>query len=352
MPSRWIILGIVLFWAGTTSWLIYREIMPDFLSREPILYNVEAADEYRSHQGMVPKVLWNIKRNEKVRYILKTSAQYEENDDLFEIYGSMVPLLQSDQNASTEKGSAKSEEGELTLNEFGVRVRKIVMRNHYWVTRTGTLVAFNLDTQYDLSLPQSDLAPVNLFVNLQGEPRNGSFAPVVMEHALVKDKEEDPNNKSEVELDSLAVSDRGCVLNPLHPVHRLRDVRPGQTWNCLAVSPFCLLERPPIGPGYADILPLQKLSTDAPRVLRSLQLLTVRTGAEQEILDWEHMPRPEDSGRELRKLSVPCFVLTFGNEDSQFWFRTWVHAAEGWVLKQEAHLWGETWTIMRMTPLP
>src|SRR5437016_2287953 len=89
MPPRWIIVGIVLFWAATFGLLFYREILPQLTSDEPLIFWVEAADEYRTQQGQVPRVGWWVDRNGKQTYQLQTMVLYDKDDDLFEIQGSL-----------------------------------------------------------------------------------------------------------------------------------------------------------------------------------------------------------------------------------------------------------------------
>jgi hypothetical protein len=314
MPSRWIIVGIVLFWATALSWLLYREVLPDLISSEPLLYGVEAADEFRGQAGSVPKTIWLVERGGKRCYRLWTKVVYDEEEDLFDIQGDLGLSVQLNQETDSE----------LTLDGKKTRVRHVIMHNHYTVTRHGELVRFDADAKYDL-WPSGDKIPVterpNFFAEFQGKPRDRTFAPIMRTETI------EPTASNETELEPVAVSERGCVLNPLHPLHRIRGLRPGQSWSCAVVDPCGLLERP-------------------------LQVLPVRTEARMAVLKWVPMPKADDPNQQAQVFDIPCRLMTCGDEGSSLWFRTWVHAGDGWVLKQEAHLWGETWTITRWSSLP
>jgi hypothetical protein len=310
MPPRWIIAGIVLCWAMALSWLFYREIVPDVLSNDPVMYVVNVADESHHEHGLPPRVFWSVQRNGKACYNLYTLVQYDENDDLFDVAGHLGPIpkadLENDNELAIEAG-------------LKARVRSISMHSHYWVTRTGRLANVDIDTDYQFSSSTDD--PFSLHAILHGSPRNGSLA------STVTINRRDPPDETETELEPVALSGRDCVLNPLHPVQRIREIQPGRIWKCAVVDPCFLIQQP-------------------------LQVLSVRTDTEDVILEWQQTPKLEERRTDSRVMEVPCRHMVFGEEGSLMWFETWIQASEGWVLKQEAHLWGETWTMTRTTPLP
>jgi hypothetical protein len=317
MPPRWMIAGIVFCWVVALSWLFYREILPDLRSNEPIIYVVDAADESHHEHGLPPRIFWAVQRNGKTCYNLYTWVQYDQNDDLFDVAGHLGPApsagIENDNELAIEPGS-------------GVRVRAITMHSHYWVTRTGRVA--NLDIDSDYKFTSSTGPRLSLHAILHGSPRNGMLAPTV----TITSRLDEPGvsevlDETETELEPVALSNRDCVLNPLHPVQRIREIQPGQVWKCAVVDPCFLIQHP-------------------------LQPVTVRTDPDDVILEWQQTPKPEEKRFDGRILEVPCRHMVFGEEGSLMWFETWIQAADGWVLKQEAHLWGETWTMTRSTPLP
>jgi hypothetical protein len=334
MPSRWIIVVIVLFWAVMASWLFFREILPGMSSDEPLLYSVDAADEYRSHQGLVPRTFWSVERNgteagRTRRYTLRTTVFYDEGEDQFEIQGLLMPIV------------TREKENERELVPFGVHARNVRMQSSYWVNRSGNLVSLNMNTKYELLSTEPDLEPSSVSFDIIGKPRSGNFAPTVT----------NVGKKTELELDPVPVTGHSCVLNPLHPVQRIQNLRPGQTWSCAVVDPFCLDQASVLVPQYSLVKSLQP-SVDAPERLtrRTLQGLVFHVAPETVNLRQEQFPKPEEPNQRVQVFEFPCRLLTCGEEGSLFWFQTWVNVEDGSVIKQEAHLWGETWTMIRLTP--
>ena len=327
MPSRWIIAGTLIFWAATLSWLVYREIMPDLRSDEPQLFYVQAADEQRTPQG-VPKIFWNVERNGKLCYSLRTSVQYDENEDLFEFLGNFVSL-KSDHDDETAHHLAPN----LTL-------QRLRFTSHYWADRHGRLTTLDVDTNYDFVNNQTG-ERMGVTLGLQGNPRGGKFAP------MLKLAVRDPEESVETELDAVAVSSRGCVLHPLHPPRRIPDLRPGQTWNAAVIDPLFLM--PVLGQAFDQDSSPQVMSAFSSMLeVKPLQVIHAKTDWNETELQW---PRLDPRSATADKPTTPCYVVTWGEPDSLFWFKTWAHATDGWVLKQEAHLWGETWIITRISLL-
>ncbi len=312
MPPRWMIAGIVLCWAVALGWLLYREILPDLLANEPILYVIETADESKREHGLPPRVYWSVQRNGKLTsYKLQTWVQYDEEEDQFDVACSLNLPGNAEKQADENDHELAIEPGSK------IRIRDINMKSHYWVTHTGRLSILNINSEYEFS--SSAEAPNRFSAVWQGSPRNRTLAPTVTLGPA------DSADKTETELEAVDLSSHSCVLNPLHPVQRIREIQPGRVWKCAVADPCALVQNP-------------------------LQGLLVHT--DDDILKWSQTPRPEERPTDSRVVEVPCRHMVFGDENSLMWFETWIRAADGWVLKQETHLWGETWTMTRSTPLP
>ena len=115
----------------------------------------------------------------------------------------------------------------------------------------------------------------------------------------------------------------GQVLNPLLPVNRLQDVRPGRRWVIREVDPLKdAIE--------ALVRQVAKQSDLAAGLLppggQRRELVAVV------LADPESIPRPENQ-------AVSCWVIEYRGEDVAA--RTWVSRQDGRVLRQEATGFGE-----------
>src|SRR5947209_2251291 len=82
MPSRLLILVIVSFWLATTGWFVAREVAPRWRSGDAPPYAIELADE--ALKNPVP-IKWRLVWNGKDIGQVRTSMQYKDADNLFEL---------------------------------------------------------------------------------------------------------------------------------------------------------------------------------------------------------------------------------------------------------------------------
>ncbi len=50
MPPRWLAVPIVIFWVGTTGWLLYQDVWPSLLPDQAPPYTIDLEDEVRTQQ--------------------------------------------------------------------------------------------------------------------------------------------------------------------------------------------------------------------------------------------------------------------------------------------------------------
>jgi hypothetical protein len=287
MPPRWLSLVIIASWLATTGWLIWRDLAPRFRTGDPPPYVIDLVEEVRSE--FPPRVGWQVFFNDREVFHADTWVQRPAGDDSYELVEELKPRA-----GRVEKA--------VTVGPFQLRY----LHSQYRVTREGALLALEVRVEGRMEVPlQND--PIDFTAFLAGEVRDGQFSPRVrLVHPLF--------GSFEPKLKPVAVSPNGSVLLPLHPVNRIRGLRPGQTWRMPLFDPLenSLPSAGENGPGggYLDA-----------RVLPQTQALTFK-------------------GRE-----VPCLVIEYqGDEKSG---RTWVREDNGLVLRQEAVSGGERWVMQR-----
>jgi hypothetical protein len=117
---------------------------------------------------------------------------------------------------------------------------------------------------------------------------------------------------------------RGQPLNPLQPVNRLTELRPGRRW--------VVHENDPLREAIAVLVKEQagQFGIKPPEEKRDVLIGEVLS--EQQILDWhEHQ--------------VACWVIEYRRDELVA--RTWARVSDGKVLKQEAFHKGEVVAIVR-----
>jgi hypothetical protein len=124
-------------------------------------------------------------------------------------------------------------------------------------------------------------------------------------------------------LEPVPVARTGSILNPLHPVNRIKGLRPGQTWRMPLLDPLDKARG-----GWEKLLGKNDTTFLNARVLPQPQLLP-------------DSPRP-----------IPCLVIEYDDEDIKP--RTWVQLQSGLVLRQEATQFGKRLVLQRdlITPEP
>jgi hypothetical protein len=273
MPPRLLCLAVVAFWLATSSWLFYRELWPKMRPGEPPPYTIDLVDEARQH---TTPILWTVYRGQKKIGKARSWVSYRDSDDTFELHGAMDRL-------------------ELYRGPLGtVSVQKAA--NMYRINRDGELRELSADIVASVDVPIAPQA-VSLKAHVDGQVQGRRFEP--------RGWVEWPGGRKDLQSEPVALSAYGAVLNPLQPVNRILDLRPGQRWRMPLVDPLGAAVNAAM-PGFPS----------GPRVLDAVVLPEIQS------LSWD--------GHD-----VPCLVIEYSG-DSDVSARTWVRESDGLVLRQEA----------------
>lgn len=301
MPSRLGVGLIVLFWLATTGFLFDRDVLPRLRSDAPPAFRIDLADEATQ---TVP-VRWTVWRGDTPVGTLNTKMEYRESDDTF-AFVSQYRGLRVEFDATQLKLRCDIPDLRLT-----VRVgRAGDLREQ---DMAGTLAGTALVGPVPLGELTADATLTSRVVN--GE---------LVGRCVLKS----PLGDLDRPLDPVPVP-AGQVLNPLQPVNRLQDVRPGRRWLVYEVNPV----RDSLFQMVQGVLKEQAKST----------LLSLPPPGREPLIA-EVRAEPEDLVRRKGE-PHPCWVIEYRGEKATA--RTWVSVADGRVLRQEASGQGEALRLDR-----
>lgn len=308
MPSRPVVIGIVLFWLAVLAAVVNREVIPRFFGDAPPTPEFVAVDELSN-----ATVDWTIYRgpaagtaDERIGG-MSSRTEYVAADDSFRFVNSYhgvtlrvvafdvsVPTATSTLRVSrdgqlkeqTLKGTA-----ELDLGRLGARVGVAKLTGSADVR--GVVRDGMLEGTATMSAPE-----------LLGEPTTAAFTPVPVP--------------------------QGQVLNPLMPVDRLRGVVPGRRWAVRQVDPLreVVWEMMLKGLKEGTAQPGEGKKGASKLTLPPPPELLAEVLREPELLD-----RPGGA--------VWCWVIRYESTDPPVSARTYVHRDDGRVMRQEATANGE-----------
>jgi hypothetical protein len=292
MPSRWLCLLIVAFWLAATGLLYVRELAPSLREHDPPPYVIDLTAET---QVVHPRVVWIVLQNGQVSYVAKTWMDHNEEDDSFSLFADIKPALPPLLDKSVVPDS-------LLLQHFV---------SSYRVSREGRLL--ELEVSGELShrpvpgLPELGFRPE---FKLTGRVVDGGMLARLQL----------PQFKGIVrEADStfrFPVSQNGTIFLPLHPVHKIKGVRPGASWRVPEIDPL----------SDAAKAWLRRFAIDLP-------------GGGERFLNARVRERPEafpyDMGDEQQHV---CWVIDYRDADDpeKLTAATWVEVDTDLVLCQEA----------------
>jgi hypothetical protein len=315
MPPRWLRWLIVLGWLTTTSWLFWHDLLPGWLPGAPP-YSIDPVDEVQK-SGV--KTNWTVHRQdndeEAPRPVLRASTwvDYHADDD--------TCTLQARLDALKDPKQAL----------YAAKIFKIEsLTSSYRVTRSGQLRSLRAEIKatpslerftQDLpallrpmlkarALPQQKEPQDTLELHIWGEVHDEQF------FAHCRAGSAALGNPLQFDLPPTAVSPSGSVLMPLHPVNRIRGLRPGQSWRQPLVDPlrdaFAAL------PGFSGgVRSLQARVLPQPRTLR------------------------------VGEIDMNCLVIEYADEEHETVGRTWVEEESEQVQQQEAYLEDGRWMMKR-----
>ncbi len=291
MPSRPVVALIALFWLGTTGLFLSREVLPKYLASAPPPYQIDLVDEATQQAP----TRWTITQNGVKLGTLSTRMEYLAADDGFRFVNTYSQL-------------------QLDTGLQGLVIDVPALDTAVTVTRAGQLRGQRMQGELAVKAGPVELARAK--ADLDGGVVGGVLRSRLTIHYPV-------NAKSPVidrDLDPVAV-ESGQVLNPLMPVNRLRDVRPGQTW--------VVRESNPLGEAV-NALVKELLKDKGSNLINGL----VGASGPREFLaevardsEWVERPRAEQAR---------CWRIDYRSERGAA--RTWVGLDDGRVMRQEATL--------------
>lgn len=286
MPSRITTFAILAFWLLTTGWFVRREILPAWGASDAPPYAIELADE--AMRQAVP-VTWTVSRNGEFLTTATTRAEYVEIDDTFVLSCDVrgFPLL--------DRGA------------LPVTIERL--RNTNRISRAGEL----LGMQTEIALLA---AGSRIELNIAAEVRDGKAWP----QCTVRS----PWGTLSPPLEAVPVA-TASVLNPLHPVQRVRGLHPGQRWVTPLVDPLADALRVALDRWIRDTIGGRVPWAAGPR-----QLIAEVTGPRT--LEWNGQDQA-------------CYVIEYRGDDYQA--ASWVRVRDGLVLRQEAGAHGDEFALQR-----
>jgi hypothetical protein len=277
MPPRSVTLAILAFWLATTGWLVNREVLPAFQTGEPPPFIIDLADEVSAQP-----IAWQALQNGESVGTAVTKVLHRP-DRTFVLDSVFTPTK---------------------LQLFGVNIRGI--HSSYAVTRDGDLRELEATVTASLFANADSIE-----AGVGGKVVGAQFAPELRFKGI--DLKDAPLPK----LEPVPVSGHGSVLNPLHPLNRLKGLREGQRWVQPVVDPLVVVvyaligKEPPLHRLYAEVV--------------------VGT------LSWH--------GRD-----VACWRIDYREPGQRASARTWVRRSDGLVLRQEASHAGLDMVLERTPP--
>lgn len=290
MPSKRTIALIVFFWLLTTGYVAYRDLWPRLFASSSPTIAIDLADEAAQNVA----IRWNIYRDGVPIGRLTSHLEYNKANDTFVF---------------------KNEYKQLTLEISPVKVVIPALETKDTITRAGDLREQSLLGNIEFYLLGSKF--VDGSAKIEGTVINGQLcATCDFRSTLLGDFLET--------LDPVPVPS-GLPLNPLQPLNRLTNLKPGHSWYVQKSSP--------LEDAIAAVL-RKKLVERGIKFKESKEgRLFARVLPELQGLDWR-----DHAG-------VPCWVIEYQLDEPVA--RTWVRASDGKVLKQEAFFKDEHLMIVR-----
>jgi hypothetical protein len=275
MPPRLVTLAIVAFWLVTTGWLVYREVLPAMRSGEPPPFIIDLADEVSAQT-----ITWQAWQKGQHLGEARTKVVHGP-DRTFVLKSKLTP---NDLRFLT-----------ISINQ---------MESSYAVTRDGDLRELKATVKVKAG-------PYPLELSVGGKVDHGVFTPEIRCEGL------DLTDLPLPKLESVPVAAHGSVLNPLHPLNRIKNLSEGQHWVQPVIDPL--------------IVALYSVVKWEPPVRRLHA--QVGTGT----LPWNRQ-------------EAACWCIEYSEPGQKASARTWVRRSDGLVLKQEASHGGLELVLERNPP--
>lgn len=293
MPSRPAVAGILLFWLATAGFVFDRDIRPRLFADTPPPLLIDLADE----ATQLAPTNWTLYRGDAKAGRVSTRMRYDADADTFR-FTSTYSDLKIDFDAGR-------------LVQLAVQVPGL--ETAVTVTRAGELRAQDMTAKLVAKLGGVPVA--NATAEVGGVVAGGVLTGTCTVNA--------PGFGTFDQLLEPTPVPAGQVLNPLLPVNRLQDVRPGRRWLIREVDPLKDAVE-------ALVRQVAKRSDLAAGLLPP-------AGQRRELVA-EVLATPEDLPRPEKQVAS-CWVIEYRGEEVAA--RTWVSRTDGRVLRQEATGFGE-----------
>jgi hypothetical protein len=319
MPPRWLSVAIVVSWLAATAWLIWRDLWPSWRPGEPPPFHIDLVEEVQKADK--PPIFWHVRLDDQDVFRASTWVDYHSEEDTFAFHA----------RYQARKG--------LNTRAYDVAglFRVAGMSSEYRVNRAGELRSLRAEIEVSLKEPRERLPtalarffptksppprPVmpgglsardpasEIRLALWGEVRDGQFFAHCQANAVWLDQ------LRQIDLPPTTVSHNGSVLLPLHPVNRIHGLRPGRTWRQPLVDPF-----------RDAFAALPGFSGEPHAVLARV------------------LPEPQPLQRSDND-TASCLVIEYEDE-GEIVGRTWVEQDSERVLKQEAIIGRDHWSMTR-----
>jgi hypothetical protein len=281
MPPRLITLAILAFWLTMTCWTLYKEVWPRVQPDNPPPFAIDLTDEAQPNGPN--HIIWNLSINGQTGiYHLETWVVFSPKEDLFELHSDMWPIIDAAGHIS--------------------KLAQMGMLSTVVVNREGELKSLEMKLIPPLPPPPLNGEPR---IVLMGTVKDGSLIPRILAPERNFDKTFDP----------IPIKTRGSILNPLQPLNRLPNLKPGQKWRMPVVDP--------VSQAFGSLLPLSSgyVRTFEAEVLPDLKYLR-----------WKEQ-------------DVACLVIEYTGDDASG--NTWVRESDGLVLQQEVTIGGKVLNLRR-----
>ncbi len=323
MPSRLLTLAIVAFWLVMVALFNVTDVWPRLSPAEPLMFPVDVVDEAGQARELVN---YDVSKNGTPNYRAEVEWYYHPEDDSFESECQFEDRWH-DPEAPRGQGPAAL-----------LQVHQVKMTSTYRLTRDAEMRRIDVRTNYLLAPGGDDKHAIPVEAHVTGTPQAGQFVPHLeltfpdlrkgeaIGPFIARDFRQDA--------DRVAVSPRGTVLNPLHPPRRFTDLVEGQRWRFTFIDPFAFL-------GLAA-----PLDTAHGGVLRAAGI-DAAAGAsvlEAEVQRGLRTMKKWDGGKD-----VPCRIIECEGHGPIGPLTLWVRARDGVVMRQDFRLWGDSWSLLRLS---
>ncbi len=321
MPTKSITALIVLGWLGTLAWFTYRELWPTLFPGDSPPFVIELADEVgpeiAGRNLRSPDVTWDILRDDQVIGTAETQIHYHKEDDSFE-FATRISKLAVDAPLIKTK-----------LFE----IQSPGVENSYRLGRNGELRQIKMRT-----LDRLDDRKIDVYKSLAlfGIVVRAEFVGTVVGDKLERKVtiELPLVGKVEPELEAVPAPE-GSVLNPLQPVPKIKNLKPGRRWRMPIINPMGDLVQP-MAQAIADKPMVKTLAGSA-------QVKVPKLPSGPKFLDAEVLDETVEltiNGEKHR-----CYVIEYRGDERPA--HTFVRVRDGALMRQEAFAFGTLIALQR-----